>query len=355
MMTRFFSAVSAFGRSGVKSTGFSILFAALVLSGLVVRLGHAQDVTVGYQGILNPWKVAIEDGKFEKMTGKSIKWVKFASGADVITAMAAGELHIAVAGSSPIAAGVSQGVPMVLFWILEDINDAEALVVHHDSGIQAPQDLKGKRIGVPFVSTTHFHALFALEQFGLSAGTDPEEVSLLNLEPPEIRAAWERGDLDGAFIWDPVLGSIKENGNVLITSGTLSSWGKATFDGMVVDKPFADENPDFMADFVRTIAEEDAYYRENPKEYGPTSDRAKKIAKWGGGSADQVAGVLALYSFPTLSQQASSTWLGGGAEGGAARALRFTAEFLRGEGRISSLLDDYGTAVTDAFVIAAQK
>ena len=330
---------------------FSILFAALILSGLVVRLGHAQDVTVGYQGVFNPWKVAIADEKFEKMTGKSIKWVKFDSGSKVIAAMAAGEVHIAMAGSSPIAAGVSRGIPMVLFWIVEDINDAEALVVHNSSGIQGPQDLKGKRIGVPFVSTTHFHSLFALEQFGI----DPKEVSLVNLQPPAIGAAWERGDLDGAFVWDPVLGRLKENGRVLITSGVLSGWGKATFDGMVVSREFADESPDFMADFVRTIAAEDAYYRENPKEYGPTSDRAKKIANLAGGSPEQVADVLALYSFPTPAEQASSTWLGGGAEGGAARALRFTSEFLEGEGRIPSVLDDYGTVVTSAFAEAAQK
>jgi taurine transport system substrate-binding protein len=93
---------------------------------------------------------------------------------------------------------VSRGLDIEVVWIYEDIASAEALVVRNGSGIMAPQDLKGKKLGVPFVSTTHFHTLFALEQFGL----DPKDVKILNLQPNAIAAAWERGDIDAAFVWD---------------------------------------------------------------------------------------------------------------------------------------------------------
>ena len=135
------------------------------------------------------------------------------------------------------AAAVSRGVDAQLFWILDNIADAEALVVRNGSGIVAPQDLAGKTLAVPFVSTTHFHALFALEQFGLTG-----KVKVINLQPSDIPAAWERGDIDAAFIWDPALGRLKQSGHVLLTSGQLTDWGKATFDGLVVDKQFAAAN-----------------------------------------------------------------------------------------------------------------
>ena len=123
----------------------------------------AQEVTIGYQGICNPWKWKIDDGSVEKATGYKINWRKFDSGGAVMNAMASGDVHVAVAGSSPIAAGVTNGVDVQVFWVLEDIAAAEALVVRDGSGIVSPQDMKGKTIGVPFVSTTHFHMLFALE------------------------------------------------------------------------------------------------------------------------------------------------------------------------------------------------
>ena len=320
---------------------------ALLLSAPV----WAQEVTIGYQGIMNPWKVAIKDGVFEERTGYKIKWRKFDSGSAVINAMASGDVHVAVAGSSPIAAGVARGLPIQLFWIIEDIASAEALVVRDGSGVLAPQDLKGKRIGVPFVSTTHFHMLFALEQFGLS----DKDVSLRNLQPPQIAAAWKRGDIDAAFVWDPALGEIKKTGKVLITSGQLSSWGKATFDGMVVLKKFADGNGKFMTDFTKVLDEYAANYRNNPRNWGATSANARKVAELAGGQASQVPGVLALYGFPSAAEQASATWLGGGENGGAARALRFTAEFLKKEKKVDKVPSSLAGFVNSKFAAAAAK
>ena len=300
-----------------------------------------KEVTIGYQLIYNPWKVAIVDGAFEKATGYKINWKKFDSGAKVINAMASGDVQIALAGSSPCAAGLSRGLELELVWIVEDIAAAEALVVRNGSGINAPQDLKGKKLGVPFVSTTHFHTLFALEQFGL---TD-KDVTILNMQPPNIAAAWERGDIDAAFIWDPVLGKCKETGKVLITSGLLSSWGKATFDGLLANSKWAAENPDFMVAFIKTIAAADAAYRDNKAAWTPDSDQVKKIVQLIGGNPADVPGVLALYNFPTLAEQASPRWLGGGKDGGAAKALFYTSEFLLREKKIPSMLDDYGKVV----------
>ncbi|MDA7947486.1 MAG: taurine ABC transporter substrate-binding protein [Hyphomicrobiaceae bacterium] len=328
---------------------FSTIAGAVFALTLTFAGVQANEVTIGYQQVFNPWKVAIANSDFEKATGYKINWKKFDSGAKVITAMASGDVHIAMAGSSPIAAGVSRGLPIKLFWIVENINDAEALVVRNGSGIEKPADLKGKKLGVPFVSTTHFHTLFALEVNKI----DPKEVKLLNMQPNAIAAAWERGDIDAAFIWDPALGRIKKSGSVLLTSGDLSKLGKATFDGMIVTNDFAGKNAKFMCQFVKGMAAADKAYRDNPANFGPDSENAKKIVKMVGGEAKNVAGVLALYDFPDLKAQASNAWLGGGKDGGAAKALFFTSEFLKKEKKVDDLLPDYGAVVTDKFVKAA--
>ena len=84
----------------------ALLAAALLGIGAAQAQARAQDVTIGYQLIYNPWKAAIVNGDFEKATGYKIDWRKYDSGAKVNAAMAAGDVHLAVAGSSPIAAGV---------------------------------------------------------------------------------------------------------------------------------------------------------------------------------------------------------------------------------------------------------
>ncbi len=327
----------------------AFLALALVIGGISGNGGSvAEDkaVAIGYQHIYNPWKVAIANGGFESATGYDIVWKTYQSGAGVINAMAAGEVQIALAGSSPIAAGTSRGLPIQLFWIAEDIAAAEALVVREGSGIVAPQDLIGKTLAVPFVSTAHFHTLFALDQFGI----DPADLRILNLQPNVIAAAWNRGDIDAAFVWDPTLSRIKRTGKVLITSGQLSNWGKATFDGLVVDRDWAAANPDFMVAFVETVAAADVAYRDNPEAWTADSRMVKAIVDLIGGDAEDVPGALALYAFPTLEEQASERWLGGGADGGAAQALYHTALFLKSENKIGRVLPDYASAVTAEWV-----
>ncbi|MBP3860330.1 MAG: taurine ABC transporter substrate-binding protein [Pseudomonas sp.] len=311
----------------------------------LVATAHAQTVTIGVQSMFAPWKDAIAQKQFEQATGWDIQWRNFDSGGDVMMAMASGDVQIGVAGSSPIAAAVSRGVDAQLFWILDNIADAEALVVRNGSGIVAPQDLAGKTLAVPFVSTTHFHALFALEQFGLTG-----KVKVINLQPSDIPAAWERGDIDAAFIWDPALGRLKQSGHVLLTSGQLTDWGKATFDGLVVDKQFAAANGPGMQAFTQVLQDSTAGYVKAPKSWTADSPQVINVAKQSGAKPEEVPPVLALYQFPLASEQAGPTWLGGGA----AKALAATAEFLKDQKKIPALLPDYSAAINPTFVQNAQ-
>ena len=311
----------------------------------LVANAQAQTVTIGVQSMFAPWKDAIAQKQFEKATGWDIKWRNFDSGGDVMMAMASGDVQIGVAGSSPIAAAVSRGVDAQLFWILDNIADAEALVVRNGSGIVAPQDLAGKTLAVPFVSTTHFHALFALEQFGLTG-----KVKVINLQPSDIPAAWERGDIDAAFIWDPALGRLKQSGHVLLTSGQLTDWGKATFDGLVVDKQFAAANGPGMQAFTQVLQDSTAGYVAAPNTWTAESAQVINVAKQSGAKPEEVPPVLALYQFPLAREQAGPTWLGGGA----AKALAATAEFLKAQKKIPALLPDYSAAINPTFVQNAQ-
>jgi taurine transport system substrate-binding protein len=298
----------------------------------------------------NPMKYAIDTKLFEEKTGYDIKWRKFDSGAKAITAMAAGAVDMTVAGSSPIASAASKGIEMELIWIMENIADAEALVVKNGSGITSPSDLKGKKIAVPFVSTTHFHMLFALEQFGLSE----KDVKLINMQPNAIMAAWIRGDIDGAFIWDPALGKIKKDGSVLITSKQLSAWGKPTFDGMIASTQFTSENEEFVVEFLSTLSAVDNEYVSGRDTFSAESPMAKSVAKIAGGEPEGVVEAMKLYEFLDFDGQLSCQWLGCAENGGASNALKSTSEFLLKEKKITELQPDYSVYVNPSFAEKAK-
>jgi taurine transport system substrate-binding protein len=334
----------------IRAIRAAAVFAAAVLSvALTGTPTHAQprkEVTIAHQDMNVPFRTVMESGELEKATGYKINWRMFGGGGDVIRAMSSGDVQIGEAGSSPIAAAASQGLDIELFWILDDIADAEALVARNGSGIAKIEDLKGKRVGVPFVSTTHYHLLFALQR----AGVDPKSVDIRNMRPPEIGAAWERGDIDATFIWDPVLAKAKANGRVIVSSGELTKAGRPTFDGLVASRKFAREHPEFMLALVRALAKADAAYRDNKAKWTADSPQVRAVAKWTKADAQNVPAAMALYRFPTLTEQASNAWLGGGKAGGAAKALADTSAFLKEQGRVQAVAPDYSTFVNPGFV-----
>ena len=83
---------------------------ALVLTLLfTVSVVCAQEkkVTIGYQLIFNPWKVAMVQGAVEKETGYKINWRKFDSPGKLLPAITSGDVHIGLLGSTGVATAMS--------------------------------------------------------------------------------------------------------------------------------------------------------------------------------------------------------------------------------------------------------
>ncbi|MCF8161219.1 MAG: taurine ABC transporter substrate-binding protein [Polaromonas sp.] len=301
-----------------------------------------KEVTFAHQDMIVPLRTVMESGELEKATGYKINWRMFGGGGDVVRAMASGDVQIGEAGSSPIVAAASQGQDIKLFWILDDIAEAEALIVRNGSGINSVKDLKGKKVATPFVSTAHYQLMAVMKVNGV----DAKSVNVMNLRPPEIAAAWERGDIDAAFIWDPVLTKIKGNGKMIESSKTIGAKGFPTFDGLIVNAKWAAENEAFMVQLVKILAKADENYRANKAKWTADSAEAKAVAKWTKADVKDVPATLALYTFPTMEEQVGPKWLGGAA----AKAMTSTAEFLKEQGRIQEIKPSYSAFITDAYI-----
>lgn len=320
--------------------------AALLAASQLSLPAHADEttLTIGYQPIVEPSRVPQADGTYEKVTGAKITWQKFDGGADVIAALASGSIDIGYVGSSPLAAAASRQIPLETIFVVGLISDAEALAV---KGIDTPEELAGKKIATPFVSTAHYSLLTALKHWNI----DPKAVEILNLRPPEIAAAWQRGDIDGAYVWDPVLSEIKKTATVLATSSDVAKWGGPTFDAWIVSKKFAEEHPEIVTGFVKVTGDAYADYRTKPEAWSAGSPQAEKIARLTGAKPEEVPNLLKGYYFPSLEEQASADLLGGAT----VKAIAQTSAFLLEQGKIPAVLPDYAPYVSARWAQEAAK
>ncbi|TJV68107.1 MAG: taurine ABC transporter substrate-binding protein [Mesorhizobium sp.] len=321
--------------------------AAAVAGAALLGPASAEDlkITIGYQTVVEPSKVPEADGAYEKTTKATIDWRKFDSGADVIAAIASGSVDIGYVGSSPLAAAASRELPIQTIFVVGLIGPSEALVARNGSGIEKVADLAGKKVAVPFVSTTHYSLLAALKH----ENVDPKSVQILNLRPPEIAAAFARGDIDAAYVWDPALGQVKNTGKVVLDSSQVAAWGAPTFDAWVVRTDFAEKHPKAVRDFVKVTGEAYAKFLAKPEAWSVSSPEAGKIAKLTGAKLEEVPELLKGYVFPSLEEQASDKFLGGAT----VKAVAATSAFLKEQGKVDAVLPDYSKYVTAKYASEA--
>jgi taurine transport system substrate-binding protein len=331
----------------------TILTAAAGAAALLGALSAeaADKVVVGYQTDALPSSVAIANGEFEKATGVKIDFRRFNSGAEIFAAIASGDVQIGYVGSSPFAAATSRGLDVKAFYLASISGVDEALVVRNGSGINSLADLKGKKLAAAPVSTDHYQLLALIKSIGLNE----KDVQVFAIPQPDIVAGYNRGDLDGGFVWDPALTELKKNGKVLVTSKDVAEKGAPTFSAWVATGAFAKNRPEFLKAFASVIAKEQNSFVADKSVWGADSENAKLLAGLLGGTpADQANGLKNLNLLP-LKAQASDEWLGGGEKSGLAKILKDTAVFLKDQKKISDVLPSYAAFVTPDVVIAVDK
>jgi len=293
--------------------------------------GAPDVLRIAYQLIPNGDLVVKHEGWLEEaLPDTDVQWVRFDSGGDVNTAVVAGAVDIGLAGSSPVTRGLSKplDIDYRVLWVHDVIGDAESLVARDGSGITSVADLAGRKVATPFVSTTHYSLVAALEE----AGIGEDEVTLVDLQPADILAAWTRGDVDAAYVWEPTLSEL--GGTVLTTSTKIAQAGYPTYDLGVVTSAFADSYPDAVDAWL------DAQDRAVALLQDDEDAAAQAIAAELDLTAEDVTAQLAGLTFLRGSEQVGPTYFGTpDAPGAFAASLASAAQFLHGQGAVDAVPD----------------
>lgn len=287
---------------------------------------QTQTINIGTMDLVNGDLIARKEKIYEDTLGVNVNIVKFSSGKDVNTALASGSIDVSELGTSPTALGIASGLQYTVVGIGDIIGSAESLVVKRDSGIQSIKDLKGKKIATPFASTAHYSLLNALSLSGVNAS----DVNLLDMEADDIWAAWQRGDIDGAYIWYPVQDELLKDGGVVITgSDKLAEKGIVTGDLLVARNDFAKDHPELVTKFLRALLKaNDIYFNQPETAYAD-------IASVLGISQEDAKSQSAQFTWLNADQQLSDEYLGNDM----AKTLKDTADFLVEQKSISSAPD----------------
>lgn len=295
-------------------------------------------IRIAYQEVPNGDLIVKNKGWLEEaFPDSTIEWKKFDSGGDVNEAFAAGSVDIGLVGSSPVSRGLSSGIPYQVPWIYDVIGAAEALVVR-SSEVTTLQDLVGKRVATPFASTAHYSLLAALTD----AGVDPTQVDIIDAAPDEIFAAWTRGDIDGAYVWNPNLARLEaDGGTVLIDSAQLAATGKTTYDLAVVSDGFAEAYPQAVTTWTAQQNRAVELIKNDP------TAAANAVAAELGITEQEAADQLDDLIFLTATEQVGSDYLGGGLATNLIAAAAFNKEL----GKIPAVEPDsvYQAAVVATF------
>jgi len=243
--------------------------------------------------------------------------------------LAAGSIDASELGSNPTALGIGNGLNYDVIYIGDIIGSAESLVVKNNANVNSVSQLKGKKIAVPFASTSHYSLLNALKQAGLKES----DVKLLDLEPNDIHAAWKRGDIDAAYVWYPVLNNLVKDGKILTGSDKLAKQGIITADLVVARRDFAKSNKNLVVRYIKALNQANDLDQKNKeqsiKDISEILNISESDAKFQRNGFEWIDG----------KKQLSKEYLGENI----ANVLKNTADFLKEQGSIkkSPTLKEY--------------
>ncbi|MET0425916.1 MAG: glycine betaine ABC transporter substrate-binding protein [Actinoplanes sp.] len=313
--------------------GLSVLFLAACGNGAASGGPDADKKTIriAYQAFPSGDLIVKNQGLLEKaLPDYQITWTKFDSGASINTAFVAKSLDIAAIGSSPVARGLSAplNIPYQVAFVLDVAGDNEALVARNGAGVTDVASLRGKKVATPFASTAHYSLLAALNQAGLKES----DLTIVDLEPQDIQAAWTRGDLDAAYTWLPSLAEIKKTGKVLISSRQLATAGKPTLDLGVVSTAFAEAHPEAVDAWRKAEAQALNLIASDPAAAGKAVGAELNLDP--ADAQDQLSQGV----FLKPADISSAEWLGTEAQvGKLADNLVSAAEFLKAQQKIDAV------------------
>lgn len=292
-----------------------------------------KEIRIGYWESPNGELLVKQLGTLEKKYPDTlVSWVEFQAGTDILTAIQGGSIDIATIGTPPGTLGIANGLPYKIFYLHDVIGESEGLIVKESSNISSVKDLTGKKIATVFGSTSHFSLINALRLENIKES----DLTVYDMKAPDIYAAWERGDIDGAYIFESTKSKLLANGGKeIISSGELAEKGALTGEFGIVHKDFYAKYPGVIKDYVNILDDAVDKYKNDQEA------SAKLMSAGLGLSEEETLKTMNEILVITKEEQSDPKYLGTTSNPGElAKLLKSTADFLLSQGSIKESPDE---------------
>lgn len=271
--------------------------------------GHGEITVAYFLEWPMPFQYAKETGAYDEAMGVKVNWVSFDTGTAMSAAMASGDVQISVSqGVPPFVVATSAGQDLQIVDVAVSYSENDNCVVSSALEIdkESAGELAGKKVAVPLGTAAHYGFLKQMSHFGVAL----DSLTVVDMAPAEGQAALAQGAVDMACGWGGALRRMKESGNILLTGAEKEELGILVFDVTAVPSAFAAENGDMLAKFLDVTAAANAQWADaaNHAEMLPV------IAKDAGMSEADTMSTISTFVFPTVEDQLTAKWLGGGAQ-----------------------------------------
>jgi NitT/TauT family transport system substrate-binding protein len=240
---------------------------ALAIIGLLLSLGvHGLGQTIvvrvgAFPNITHPQAmIGKANGWFEKAMGPNVKidWKSFNAGPSAIEALFAGAIDMTYIGPNPTISGYVRSRGEALRVISGAASGGAALVVRNDSGINKPEDFRGKRVATPQLGNTQDVALRAwLKAHGMKPTDKGGDVQVLPMANPDQLTLFLKNQLDAAWAPEPWATRLIKEGNAHLFLDERDLWPNRKFviTNLIVSAKFLREHPDVVKNWIRANLE----------------------------------------------------------------------------------------------------
>ena len=283
-----------------------------------------------------PFEYAKAMGTYDEEMGVKVNWRAFDTGTAMSAAMASGDVQLSVSQGVPpfvVAASAGQDIQIVDVAVSYSDNDNCVVATNLEIDKNSADELAGKKVAVPLGTAAHYAFLKQMDHFGI----DVSGLEVVDMAPAEGAAALSQGSVDMACGWGGALRRMKEHGNVLLTGAEKEELGILVFDVTTAPAAFVAENPDMVAKFLKVTADANAMWNSGEHK----AEMLPVIAKDAGMDEAAAESTLSTFVFPSVKEQLSAKWLGGGSQ----EFMVGVAKVFKDSGNIDQARDSYEDAV----------
>ncbi|ONK10633.1 ABC transporter substrate-binding protein [Streptomyces sp. MP131-18] len=233
----------------------------------------ADEVSIGYFANITHATAVVglqDDGLIrQELGGTEASTQVFNAGPSAIEALNSGDLDVTFIGPNPAINGWAQSGGQSLRVVSGAASGGAALVVDPDV-VRSVDDLAGARIATPQLGNTQDVALLnylADEGFEVNPQDGTGDVEVYRIPNSEIPAAFDGGDIDGAWVPEPTAANLVSRGaETLIDEGELWENGQYVVTHVIASQDFLAEHEDVVEAIVRGVVRTNAWINEHPED-----------------------------------------------------------------------------------------